>query len=113
MRKLQKKIIKVITFSKFTDHTSPIFKELSSLPLDEAIALFMYRFFHNMLPSSFNNFFSLNKDIRKCNTRSSLNIHTVQASINYQKHSVKYKGILVWNNLTKSIKDIKSFLLFI
>ena len=117
MRKLQKKIIKVITFSKFTDHTSPLFKELSSLPLDdinnEAIALFMYPFFHNMLPSSFDNFFSLNKDIHKCNTRSSLNIHTVRASIKYQKHSVKYKGILVWNNLTKSIKDIKSFLLFI
>ena len=106
----------MITFSKFTDHTSPVFKELSTLPLDdinnEAIALFMYCYYHNILPSSFSNFFTLNKDIHKYNTRSSSNVHTIQTRTNYQKHSVKYKGILVWNNLTKSITDIKSFSLF-
>lgn len=84
----------LITFSKFTGHTSPVVKEVSILPLDdinnEAIALFMYRYFHNMLPSSFNNFFTLNKDIHKYNTRSSSNVHTIQASTNCQKHSVKH-----------------------
>ena len=55
-----------------------------------------------------NNFFTLNKDIRKYNTKSPSNVHTIQTGTNYQKHSVKYKGILVWNSLTKSIKDIKS-----
>ena len=52
-RRLHKKIIRIITFSKFTEHTSPLFKELSILPLDdinnEAIALFMFRYFNNML----------------------------------------------------------------
>ena len=53
-----------------------------------------------------------NKDIHKYNTRSSSNVHKIQARTNYQKYSVKYKGILVWNNLTNSIKDIKSFSLY-
>ena len=44
IRRLHKKII--IMFSKCIDHTSPLFKELSILPLDdinnEATALFMF-----------------------------------------------------------------------
>ena len=116
IRKIRKKIIRIITFLKSTDHTSPLLKELSILHLDginnEAIALFMYLYFHNMLPSAFNNFFSLNKGtgIHKYNTRSSSNVQKIQARTNYQKYSVKYKGILVWNNLTKSMKDKKLFL---
>ena len=43
IRRLQKKIIRIITFSKFKEHTGPLFKELSILPLhdinNEAILL--------------------------------------------------------------------------
>ena len=56
----------IITFSNFKEHTCPLFKELIS-PLDdinnEAIALFKFRYFNNNLPSSFNDFFCLNKDV--------------------------------------------------
>ena len=96
IRRLHKKIIRLITFSKFSDHTSPLFRELSILPLDdinnEAIALFMSRYFNNILPSSFNDFFCLNKDVHRYNTRSSANIHKTQARTNYQKHSIKHKS---------------------
>ena len=110
IRRLQKKIIRIITFSKYTDHTSLLFKELAILPLDdinnETIALF--RFFNSMLPSSFNDYFKLNKDIHKYNTRLSSNIHKTQTRTNYQKHSVKYKGNLIWNNLPTSFKEIRT-----
>ena len=55
LKKLQKKIIRTISFAGFTDHTPPIFKKLSVLPFDqinkEKTALFMFRYFNNMLPS--------------------------------------------------------------
>ena len=35
IRRLQKKIIRIITFSKFKEHTGPLFKELSILPLHD------------------------------------------------------------------------------
>jgi len=99
IRKLQKKIVRIITFSKFKEHTGPLFKELLISPLDvtnnEAVALFMFRYFNNSLPSSFNDFFCLNKDVHQYNTRSSSNVHKIQARTNYQKHSVKYKGISI------------------
>ena len=34
------------------------------------------------------------------------------STTNYQKHSLKYKGVSIWNNLPKSIKEIKTFNLF-
>ena len=99
IRKLQKKIIRIITNSNFKEHTGPLFKELLISPLDdinnEAIALFMFRYFNNNLPSSFNDFFCLNKDVHQYNTRSSSNVHKIQARANYQKHSVKYKGVSI------------------
>ena len=99
IRKLQKKIIRIITNSNFKEHTGPLFKELLISPLDdinnEAIALFMFRYFNNNLPSSFNDFFCLNKDVHQYNTRSSSNVHKIHARANYQKHSVKYKGVSI------------------
>ena len=83
IRRLQKKIIRIITFWNFKEHSGPLFKELLISPLDdinnEAIALFMFRYFNNNLPSSFNDFFCLNKDVHQFNTRLSSNVHKVQA----------------------------------
>ena len=56
------KIIRIITFSDYREHTNPLFKELSILPFekikDQAIALFTYRYFNRMLPVTFSDFFS-------------------------------------------------------
>ena len=103
----------IITFSNFKEHTCPLFKELLISPLvdinNKAIALFKSRYFSNNLPPSFNDFFCLNKDVHQYNTRSSSNIHKIQARTNYQKYSVKYKGVSICNNLPQSVKEIKTF----
>ena len=65
-----------------------------------------------MLPPSFNDYSKLNKDVHKYNTRLSSNIHKTQTRTNYQKHSVKYKGNLIWDNLPKSFKEIRTIGLF-
>ena len=45
--KIQRKIIRIITFSGYRDHTVPLFKKLGILPLDEIYkektSLFMFR----------------------------------------------------------------------
>ena len=60
---LQKKAIRIITFSGFFEHTSPLFKDLNVIKLfDEVtvhIAVFMYKFKNQLLPTNFNVFFSL------------------------------------------------------
>ena len=116
IRKLQKKIIRIISFSDFRDHTSPLFKNLSILPIDdlnnEATALFAFKFFRKALPETFNHFFKSNDYFHSHNTRSSTKIHKEQARTNYKKISVKFKGGEIWNNLPTSIKNSKSLELF-
>ena len=55
---LQKKIIRLITFSERLAHTEPIFLQLNILPIDkliqDRIGLFMYKMFHGLHPPTIN-----------------------------------------------------------
>jgi hypothetical protein len=57
-----KKAVRIITNSSFQEHTSPIFKDLNFMTLCDLvsfqIALFMYKFYNQLLPPIFTNFFS-------------------------------------------------------
>ena len=58
---LQKKAMKIITFSKFDEHSSPLFKHLNIIKLFDLvifhIAIFMHKFYNHLLPSVFDKFF--------------------------------------------------------
>ena len=100
-------------FAEYKEHTTPLFIRLSMLQLDDinlqVIALFMFRFFNNMLPDSFNDYFMLNRELHHYNTRLSACAHKNYARTNYSKHLVNYRGIDIWNNLPESLKEIKSY----
>jgi len=69
-----KKAIRLMTFSIFDEHTSPLFKKLNIIKLHDLvsyhIAVFVYRFKNRLLPSVFDTFFSKVSDIHLHNTRS-------------------------------------------
>lgn len=58
---LQKKAIRIMMFSKFDDHSSPLFRDTKIIKLldlvDLHINIFMHKFHNNALPSSFDCFF--------------------------------------------------------
>ena len=113
IRKIQKKIIRLIMFAEYKEHTTPLFIRLSMLQLDDinlqVTALFMFRFFNNMLPDSFTDYFMLNRELHHYNTRLSACVHKNYARTNYSKHLLNYRGIDTWNNLPESLKEIKSY----
>ena len=59
--KLQKKALRLITFSKWTAHTAELFKNLEILTLPKLyiyhIQIFMFKFHNHKLPCLFNHFF--------------------------------------------------------
>jgi len=59
---LQKKAMRIITFSKFVAHSSPIFKYLTIIKLPDLyvlnITMFMHKFHHKKLPSAINHYFT-------------------------------------------------------
>ena len=89
--KIQKKIVRIMAFSKYRQETMPLFLSLGLLNIDELnfyqIVLFMHSYLHGNLPSVFKNYFSRNDTIRMYNTRSSTKLHINYKRTNYGKLS--------------------------
>ena len=70
---LQKKAITIIPFSRFFEHSSPLFKDLNVIKLFDEVtvhnAVFMYKFKNQLLPTNFNVFFTSIKETHNYNTR--------------------------------------------
>ena len=70
---LQKKATRVLTFSNFDAHSSPLFKELKIIKFLDLVSLhitiFMHKFHNNNLPVAFNNYFTPVNQTHDYNTR--------------------------------------------
>ncbi len=111
---IQKKIVRMMTFKLYMEHTEPIFKELNILDIfkinDYLTAMFMFRYHHlKNLPEEFDNlFFVSNNQIHQHNTRNASKLYKQYKRTNYAKHTLSNKGVDVWNLLESNIKDINS-----
>ena len=107
---LQKKAIRISTFSSFTKHSSPFFKDLNILKLSDIItlqlALFMYKFHNLLLPSVFDAFFNPTRNIHRYNTRLSCRMTYAipKARTNYGILNIKFQGVKVRNGISDDIK---------
>ena len=70
---LQKRSIRFITFTKYYEHTSMLFKSLNIMKLIDLVtfhvAVFMKKFYNKLLPSVFDDFFRSASDVHDYNTR--------------------------------------------
>jgi hypothetical protein len=66
LRIKQKEAIRVICNAGYREHTAPLFARLKILPLDQliehSVLKFMHSFHHNLLPPSFNEMWSTNRN---------------------------------------------------
>ena len=110
---LQKKIVRIITFSNYTDDSRHLFKSLNILDIYELniylTGIFMYWYYRGNLSAYFTNFFTNNESIHSYNTRSATKIHVEFKRTNYAKFSLRCKGATMWNSLPDDIKNIDSF----
>ena len=104
---IQKKIVRLMTFKSYLEHSEPIFKDLNILDIfkinDYLTALFMFRYYHlNNLPDFFKNYFVTNNQIHEHNTRNASKLHKCYKRTNYVKHTLSNKGVDVWNVRNKT-----------
>ena len=113
---LQKRIIRLITFSKFKANTSELFKDLKILKCHEIhtylISQFLYRYRNNLLPSSFKNQFIINHDVHNYNTRSQDKFHIGKFKTEVGKRFLTYYGIVKWNSFIDALGICKSLEIF-
>ena len=113
---LQKKCLRIATFSFYKDHSNPLFKDLKLLKLHDVleseIIKFFYKFPRNELPKSVCSQFNILREA--CNTRNNLLIYIPRIPASqYGNLSLHGDGASVWNKFFKDIfpnHNLTSFL---
>ena len=103
--KLQKKCVRIITFSHYLEHTEPLFKQLDILNFNalvtQRISLIMFKIHTASVPLPISNLFILNNLRHNYNTRQKNDLHT-QIRKNENSYKIfSFHGINIWNHISK------------
>ena len=106
---LQKKCLRIMTFSDFNSHTTPLFMNLKLLKIREIIKIhqlkLVYGFYSKTLPIELQTLFVFNSDIHNHETRvvfhNLLHIPRIYTS-SYGNKSIKFTGPILWNSIIKN-----------
>ena len=107
---LRKRAIRLITFSKFDEHTSPLFKTTGILKFFDLvtlhISLFMFNFHKKLLHTVFDTYFRPISTIHNYRTRlsSKYAFSVPRVRTNYGIFNISFSGVKVWNALEPDIK---------
>ena len=107
IEKLQKRIIRIISLSKYNAHTEPLFKSLNILKFHDMLKLntlkFYYKYNQGILPQYFYSFnFETITSIHSYNTRQSSQLHIERTRTHYTDNIIIiYLPLLI--NSTPSI----------
>ena len=114
--KIQKRMIRIISNSRYLDHTDPLFKKLNLLKISSiykySIALLMYKVEYNMIPNVMKHFFVSNTQVHSHNTRQALLFHIPDFKHIKSNSSLIYQGPLIWNALPLHIRGSSSIFSF-
>ena len=110
---LQKKVVRLMTFSIFYEHSNPLFVKLGILKLHDLVfyhnAIFMYDFHNDSLPETFNTFFFPVNQRHNYKTRlasrSSYSLPHIRT--NYGNFNIRYSGVKVLNEIDDETKKLK------
>ena len=106
---LQKRAVRVICNQSYLSHTKPLFTKLNILPFNLLyqfyLGVFMYSYYHDLLPSSFKNLFQCNIDVHSYNTRFASDTRAVYGRTVFVNSLFLCQGPLFWNKLPVAIKN--------
>ena len=101
---MQKKSIRIITFSTYCAHTDPIFKDLNVLTIDKLvihrIGIMMYKFNNGLLPTVLNSLYK-KKEIQTFDTRTKKMFRISVGIQSFSSVSAK-----IWNTLISHIDSM-------
>ena len=102
---LQRKCLRILTFSDFRAHANPLFINLRMLKIRDIIKFnqlkLNYDFLNNSLPADLNKLFKLNTDIHTHDTRQLFHVPSINTST-YGRYSIKYVCPSLWNTTFKN-----------
>ena len=104
---LQKRILRILTFSNYDVPSKLLFRYTNILPLCKLvhyrIGIRMYKYANYLLPPVINSIYTVNSDIHEYNTRQKHILHTNKGSTNQFNKCFSNISARVWNALQKAI----------
>ena len=104
---VQKKIVRIITFSAFLAHTAPIFFNLRLLPLNKIVlqrtSVFMFKLMNNMLPNAMNSLIVRNNDTHHYNTRQNHHLRGSRPTCKPVVNSFSNRSVQIWNAISSKL----------
>ena len=105
--KLQKRCIRIITFSHYLESTSPLFRTLEILNLKQIIihqiTQMMYKNVLNMLPEFISMMFKKNNEIHNYITRRGNSLHTSMGKHEHIYKCSSFHAISIWNYMIRYV----------
>ena len=107
---LLKKMVRIITFFSYLEHSNPLFKRLNLIKIFDLVflhtAIYMHDFASNKLPIPFDKFFIEVSKIHRYNTRlaSKATYSLPRVRTSYGKFSIRFQGAKIWNSLDEQTK---------
>lgn len=109
---LQKRAVRIICHKPFLSPSRPLFLKLNILPIsllhDFQLCVFMYSYYHNLLPEIFCNIFQSNNDIHRYNTRTSADTRVIYGHSSFSNSIFLCQGPTIWNKLPPKLKQCAS-----
>ena len=106
------KAIRIINKAGYRDHTTPLFKKLGLLKVEDIhrqqILIFMYKFSCKQLPDNFSSCFHETSTVQFHITRNSDGYFIPSANTNIQQKCIRHSGPQLWNQLPCDIKQAVS-----
>ena len=105
--RLQKRAVRLITFSTWRAHSAPLFETLEILSLEHmyimSVSLFMYKFYFRLLPPVVDELFQFNSAIHTINTRQRTLLHVPIVHSRISKQSIRVRGVQIFNQLPQIV----------
>ena len=109
---LQKRGIRVITYSEYRAPSSPLFKQLRILKLHDIyklqIYMFMYKAKYSLMPESCSQFVRLNSVASRYDFRTDNEFVIAKYRSEIRKRCISVIGPDLWNSLKDSLKNLSS-----
>lgn len=113
---LQKRALRHVAHAAPREHTSHLFRKFNLLKFPDSInlntAIFSYRAWNGLLPSTFNDFVLRNTRIHDHNTRRAHQAYQHNFRSNIGILSLRNRATKLWNSLADSVKDSPSIFMF-
>ena len=112
---LQKRIIRIITFSHYLAHTNNLFIDLHILPFKKLvhyrIGILMYKCYFQNVPNVIKSMFLFNHDVHNYYTRNRNLLHVPMAQTEIVYRTFKHQGVYIWNDILIHIDVNVSFVI--